>query len=185
MGFRQSGRHAAPVPSAPVQVRCADGNYATTGVLPRKPEEFARLRAWLADLDLLEELPEAVFLGMAAERDAPVDMAAIGAEDETTAILSAAREAIRLIASRLPAKEFFVTSQQRGFPAGAVLAPHEAFDDEHTVARGMQVPVEHPELGRTVVYPGTPYLFSADTSGPPPRAPLLGEHNALLDELAP
>lgn len=182
---RQTGRHAGPVPSAPVQVRCADGHYATTGVLPRKPDEFARLRAWLADLDLLEELPEAVFLEMAAERDAPVNVAAIGEEDETTAILSAAREAIRLIASRLPAKEFFVTSQQRGFPAGAILAPHEAFEDEHTVARGMHVPVEHPELNRTVVYPGAPYLFGGDVAAPPRPAPRLGEHNALLDDLAP
>ncbi|WP_260762556.1 CoA transferase [Mycobacterium sp. SMC-4] len=182
---RQTGRHAGPVPSAPVQVRCADGHYATTGVLPRKPEEFAGLRAWLGDLDLVEELPEAVFLEMAAEREEAVDLAAIGEEDETTAIVSAAREAIRLIASRLPAKEFFVESQQRGFPAGAILAPHEAFEDEHTVARGMQVPMEHPDLGRTVVYPGAPYLFGAGPAGPTRPAPRLGEHNALLDDLAP
>ncbi|MFI5507859.1 CoA transferase [Mycobacterium sp. NPDC051804] len=182
---RQTGRHAYPTPSSEVQVRCADGHYATTGVLPRKPEEFSRMIAWLSELELTEELPETVFLEMAAARTAPVDLASIGEDDETTAIMSAAREAIRLIASRMPAKEFFIASQQRGFPAGAILPPDEAFDDEHMVARGMHVPVEHSELGRTVVYPGVPYTFSASPASPPRRAPLLGEHNFLLDESTP
>jgi crotonobetainyl-CoA:carnitine CoA-transferase CaiB-like acyl-CoA transferase len=53
------------------------------------------------------------------------------------------------------------------------------------VARGMHVPVEHPELDRTVVYPGAPYAFSDSPTAAPSRAPMLGEHNALLDELAP
>ncbi|WP_232073592.1 CoA transferase [Mycobacterium stomatepiae] len=182
---RQTGRHAYPTPSSPVQVRCADGHYATTGVLPRKPAEFTRLIQWLTDLELNDELPETYFLELAAARDQPVDLSAIGEDDETTAIFSAARDAITLIATHLPAKEFFIASQRRGFPAGAILAPHEAFDDAHTVARGMHVPVEHAELGRTVVYPGAPYVFSASPTVAPKRAPLLGEHNSLLDELAP
>lgn len=182
---RQTGRHAYPTPSSEVQVLCADGHYATTGVLPRKPEEFTRMVAWLTELDLIEELPETVFLEMAAARSTPVDIASIGEDDETTAIMSAAREAIRLIASRMPAKEFFIASQQRGFPAGAILPPDEAFDDEHMVARGMHVPVEHSELGRTVVYPGVPYAFSASPTEGPSRAPMRGEHNTLLDKLAP
>lgn len=181
--LRQTGRHAYPVRSSPVQVRCADGRYATTGVLPRKPEDFTRMLDWLDELGLTEELPEAVFLEVGAAREQPVDLALIGVDDETTAILSAARDAIRLIASRLPAKDFFVTSQRRGFPCGAVLSPDEAFDDEHTVARGFHTPVMHPELGRTVTYPGVPYLFSATPAATPTRPPLLGEHNALLDEL--
>ncbi|AKK29492.1 CoA transferase [Mycobacterium sp. EPa45] len=182
--LRQTGRHAYPTPSSPVQVRCADGHYATTGVLPRKPEDFRGLIQWLQELGLTDDLPEAVFLELAASRDTPVDISLIGEDDETTAILSAARDAVRLIASRLPAKEFFLASQRRGFAAGAILPPHEAFDDEHTVARGLHVQVPHPELDRTIVYPGPPYLFSASEPGKPTRAPLLGEHNHLLDDLA-
>jgi crotonobetainyl-CoA:carnitine CoA-transferase CaiB-like acyl-CoA transferase len=180
---RQTGRHAHSMQSSPVQIRCADGLYATTGVLPRKPEDFARLSEWLAELGLTDQLPEAVFLDMAAARDTPVDLALIGEDDETTAISTAAREAISLIAAALPAKEFFVTSQRRGFPAGAVLPPHTAFEDEHTIARGFHVPVAHPELDRTITYPGTPYIFSETPTVPPVRPPLLGEHNASLDEL--
>lgn len=181
--LRQTGRHAYPTPSSPVQVRCADGRYATTGVLPRQPADYGKLTQWLDELGLTDELPEAVFLELAASRDTPVDLALIGEDDETTAILSAARDAITLIASRLSAKEYFLASQRRGFPAGAILPPDEGFDDEHMVARGMHVPVEHVELARTVTYPGAPYLFSASATTRPTRAPLLGEHDHLLDEL--
>jgi crotonobetainyl-CoA:carnitine CoA-transferase CaiB-like acyl-CoA transferase len=177
---RQTGRHAYYVPTAPVQVRCADGAYATTGVLPREPADFAELKGWVEELGVIDELPEAVFLDMAAGRDAPLDLAVIGHDDEVTAILAAARDAISLIAANLPAKEFFVQSQQRGFPSGAVLSPDEAFEDPHFAERGFRVPVEHPELGASFDYPGVPYLFSASPSGPPRRPPLVGEHN---DEL--
>ncbi|WP_299577235.1 CoA transferase [uncultured Williamsia sp.] len=177
---RQTGRHAYFLPSSPVQVRCADGAYATTGILPRRPTEFADMLAWLRDLDLEEEFPEAVFLEMAAGREAPLDIAKIGVDDETTAILSAAREAMGLIASRLPAHEFFTSGQRRGFPVGAVLTVDEAFEDEHVVARGFPLPVDHPELDRTVRYPGRPYhLHTADTPVPA-RPPLVGEHDRLL-----
>ncbi|WP_255507372.1 CoA transferase [Mycolicibacterium sp. 018/SC-01/001] len=179
--LRQTGRHAGPYPSSKVQVRCADGEYATTGVLPRKPSEFAGLLAWLGDLGLTEQLPEAVFLQLGADREDPVDLSAIGADDEATAILSAAREAISLIAANLPAKRFFVDSQRRGFPAGAVMSPQDAFDDEHTRARGFGIPVAHPELDRTVVYPGTPYLFGASPTSITRRPPLIGEHNELMN----
>ncbi|QLL08908.1 CoA transferase [Mycobacterium vicinigordonae] len=179
---RQTSRHAYFTPSLKTQVQCADGAYATTGVLPRKPREYTELLCWLTDLGLRDELPEAVFLEMAAARDALVDLALIGVDDETTAILTAAREAISLIASRLPAKEYFLQSQRRGFAAGAVLSPDEAIEDEHVAARGFRVQVSHPELGRTFTYPGTPYLFNTAPSAAPPRPPLPGEHNYLLDE---
>jgi crotonobetainyl-CoA:carnitine CoA-transferase CaiB-like acyl-CoA transferase len=182
---RQTGRHAYHTPSAPVQVRCADGAYATTGVLPRLPDEFAGLARWIDELGAGDELPEMVFLRMAAERTSPVDIAAIGEDDEATAMLGAAREAIRLIASKLPAKAFFLESQRRGFPTGAVLSPEEAFDDEHTEARGFRIPVEHAELGRTVLHPGVPYRFSASPPQVGARAPSLGEHTVeVLAEVA-
>jgi len=174
---RQTGRHAYFTPTVPVQVRCADGGYATTGVLPRDPAEFADLHRWLAELDLLDQLPEAVFLTLATRRDAPIDLAVVGADDEVTALMGAARAAISLIAAHLPAKEFFLESQRRGFPTGAVLSPDEAFVDEHTGARAFRVPVAHPELGATYDYAGVPYLFSASPAAPPRRPPLAGEHN--------
>lgn len=177
---RQTGRHAGTMRSSRVQVECADGAHATTGVLVRNPVELGTLHTWITELGLVDEFPEAVFLEMGAQRDTPLELAKIGVDDETTAIFSAARNAMTTIARALPAKEFFLQSQRRGLPTGAILSPEEAFDDEHLAARGFRVPVEHPELGRTVDYPGVPYLFSASPVQPPTRPPLVGEHNEAL-----
>ena len=174
---RQTGRHAYYHPTAPVQVRCADGLYATTGVLPRRPDEFEDLHQWLSELGLLDDLPDAVFLKMAADRDEPITLAVAGEDVEATAMMAAARDAISLIAANLPAKEFFLQSQARGFPAGAILSPEEAFEDEHSAERGFRVTVSHPELGKSYEYPGLPYSFSSTPSASPRRPPMLGEHN--------
>jgi crotonobetainyl-CoA:carnitine CoA-transferase CaiB-like acyl-CoA transferase len=75
---------------------------------------------------------------------------------------------------------FFVESQKRGFPAGAVLSPDEAFADEHSRARGFPVAVDHPDLERTVLHPGVPYVFSASPAIAGSRAPKIGEHTAAV-----
>jgi len=173
---RQTGRHAAAVPTAPVQVRCADGRYACTGVLPVLPRQFGALHAWLAELGLLERLPEAVFLELGAARDTRVDIADIGADPEGAGILAAARDAIALIASELSAYDFYVASQEHGFPAGAVVAPDEAFEDPHFVARGIQMEVEEPELGHSYRLPGPALPVSTALATRPTRAPRVDEH---------
>ena len=38
--------------------------------------------------------------------------------------------------------------------------------------------VEHPEIGRTVTYPGAAAIYTASPWQISRRAPLLGEHNA-------
>jgi crotonobetainyl-CoA:carnitine CoA-transferase CaiB-like acyl-CoA transferase len=173
--LRQTGRHAAIEPTSRVQVRCADGRYATTGVLPTKPADFAELYRWLGELGLHEDLPESVFLEMAAQREEPVNVSLLGADDEVTATLTAARDAITLIAAHLAADDFYVQSQQRGFPAGAIRSADEGFADEHFTARGFRRTIVHSDLGRTVEYPGSPFLSSR---GPMPalrRPPILAE----------
>jgi crotonobetainyl-CoA:carnitine CoA-transferase CaiB-like acyl-CoA transferase len=176
---RQTGRHANVVPTSSTQARCADGRYANTGVPPRTPEQFGRLRQWVLDLRLAEEWPEVFLLEMGMNRP-PLDMSRIGRDEETTAIFGAGRDALVLIASRLAAFEFFRQGQERGVPVGVVYAPEEVLDDPHFRARGFPVEVEHPELGRTVTYPGAPYRFLRTPWRIARRAPLLGEHNAEI-----
>jgi crotonobetainyl-CoA:carnitine CoA-transferase CaiB-like acyl-CoA transferase len=173
---RQTGRHASPFPTAPVQVRCADGRYVTTGVPPRNANEFAALSGWLTELDLVDQLPEAVFLELAASRDDPIEMSAIETDPEVAAIMTAARDAITLIAQTISAYDFYVGGQQRGFAVGAVMTPDEAFEDPHFVARGFQIEVDHPELATTFRYPGTSFHSTAFTHRAPRRPPFLGEH---------
>ena len=175
---RQTGRHASASPSGETQQRCADGRYANTGVPPRQPKEFAALCAWLKELGLDSELPEAVFLEMGARWEGPFELSKIGSDDEITAIFGAGRQGLRLIASRVPAQDFFFGCQRAGLAVGVVNAPEEAFEDEHFKARGFQVPVVHEDIGRTVVYPGAPYAFHGSPWAISRRAPKLGEHDA-------
>ena len=175
---RQTGRHASVTPSGETQIRCADGRYANTGVPPRFPDEFARLYRWLGELDLLAELPEAVFLEMGANWEGPFDLSQLGVDDTITAIFSAGRDALMLIASKVPAQAFFEGCQRAGLTAGVVNAPEEAFEDPHFAARGFPVMVDHPELGQRFRYPGAPFQPPLSPWAIRRRAPLLGEHSA-------
>jgi crotonobetainyl-CoA:carnitine CoA-transferase CaiB-like acyl-CoA transferase len=180
---RQTGRHAFEVPTAETQARTADGNYVNTGVLPRTPREFKGLLEWLEKAGLRDELPESVFLEMAAQRD-HLDRSKMAEDPEMVAMFTAARDAMTLISSRSSAKEFFLGAQEAGIPAGAVYSPEEAFEDEHFVTRGFQQELEHPELHRSFRYPGAPYRFEKSPWTLSRRAPRLGEHNEeVLAEL--
>jgi len=177
---RKTGRHASSFPTSETQVRCRDGLWVSSGVPPRIPEEFARMIAWVQELGLYEHFPEAVFLEMGADPKTCPSIADIGISDEATAIYSAGREALVLIAESMDAHAFFIGSQQRNIPSGIIYAPEEAFEDPHFRARGLQVQVEHPELGRRFRYVGAPYVLSASPWKITRRAPMLGEHQAEI-----
>ncbi len=182
---RQTGRHASTRPSGETQVLCLDGRYVNTGVPPRQAREFARLLEWLRELNLEEELPEAVFLEMGAKWEGPFDLSLIGTDDTVTAIFSAGRDAMKLIARRSSAQDFFLGCQRAGLSVGPVNSPEEAFEDPHFKARGFQVEVHHPELDRTIRYPGAPYKLPASPWRISRTAPALGAHNEeILAELA-
>jgi crotonobetainyl-CoA:carnitine CoA-transferase CaiB-like acyl-CoA transferase len=172
---RQTGRHATSGPTLPSQQRCADGRYVNTGVPPRTPREYGNLLRWLRELGFESELPEAIFLEMGSQRD-DIDLSKIGIDDEITAIFAAGREALNLIAGKVGAQEYFLGAQRAGLPVGVIYSPEEAFEDEHFVARGFQVEVEQPQLGRKVRYPGAPYHFVRSRGRISRPAPRLGEH---------
>ena len=183
---RQTGRHASTRETGPTQTRCADGRYANTGVPPRAPGEFASLLAWLRELGLDAELPEAVFLQMGADWEGPFDLSQLGQDDTVTAVFRAGRQALELIAKRVSAHEFFIGCQTAGLAVGAINAPEEAFEDEHFKARGFQVEVRHDDLGRSIRYPGAPYSLPASPWRISRRAPSLGEHtDEVLAQLDP
>ncbi|HTX50598.1 MAG TPA: CoA transferase [Caulobacteraceae bacterium] len=174
---RQTGRHAGVRPSQSTQMRCKDGRWVNTGVPPRAPAEFAQILGWLRELGLEDQLPEAIFLEMGAALPKPITYDLIGVDDEATAIFSAGREALALIAENLGAYDFFVGFQRRGIAVGVIYSPEEAFEDEHFRARGFQVVVPHEDLGRAFRYPGAPYKLPASPWRIARRAPRLGEHD--------
>jgi benzylsuccinate CoA-transferase BbsE subunit len=171
---RQTGRHAAPVLTPPVQVRCRDGRYATTGVPPRSPREFATMLGLLDRLGLRDECPSSVILELGAERDS-LNLADIETDPLVAEIFTSARDALFFLAEHMDARDFFVETQRIGLATGVIYTPGEAIADPHFVARGFPVEIEHPELQRSFTYPGAPYRFSA-TPWSARRAPLLDEH---------
>ncbi len=173
---RQTGRHAAIRPTGETQMQCADGRYVNTGVPPRFPAEFDKLLTWLRKLGLDEQLPEAVFLEMGAQWEGPFDLSLLGSDDTITAIFSAGREALKLIATSVSAHDFFIGCQDAGLAVGVINSPEEAFEDPHFKARGFQVPVYHNDLEQTFNYPGAPYKLPASPWAISRRAPHLGEH---------
>jgi crotonobetainyl-CoA:carnitine CoA-transferase CaiB-like acyl-CoA transferase len=176
---RQTGRHAAHVPTMETQERCADGRHANTGVPPRTPEQFGAVHAWLAELGLLEAFPEAFLLEMGRARER-IDLSRILEDEELRAIFGAGRAALSFIAQRLSAYDFFVGAQRRNIPVGVIYAPEDVIEDPHFRARGFPTQVEHPELGRSFTYPGAPYHLPASPWRIARRAPQLGEHNTQV-----
>ncbi len=64
-------------------------------------------------------------------------------------------------------------------------AAEALLDDAHLHDRGFWKEVEHPELGRSFVYPGEAAIYNGSPWRISRRAPLVGEHNAEIfcDEL--
>lgn len=174
---RQTGRHAAVSPTEDTQALCKDGRWINTGMPPRAAPEFAEVLAWMGELGLVDDFPDAVFLEMGAAREAAITFDQIGSDAEATAIFSAGRAALIHLAAAVTAYDFFVGCQRRGIAVGVIYAPEEAFEDAHFKARGFQVAVPHDGDGQPVRYPGAPYRLSATPWAISRRAPRLGEHN--------
>src|SRR5499433_1726017 len=69
------------------------------------------------------------------------------------------------------------TLLRNGLYLGAVRAPEQLLDDVHLHNRGFWKEVEHPELGRSFVYPGEAAIYNGSPWRLSRRAPLIGEHN--------
>jgi crotonobetainyl-CoA:carnitine CoA-transferase CaiB-like acyl-CoA transferase len=164
---RQTGRHAYPTPTPSTQYRCADGRYALVG-LPRDDHGWQRLKAMLTEAGLGEGLDD-------PSLDDPVSRAAQGGRIYNL---------IEVFCALHTADEIFHLGQEAGLTWGAVRAPEEWLADPHAAARGFLEDVEHPELGRSFIYPGAPFPAPASPFRVRRRAPLMGEHTAeVLAEL--
>ncbi|MFQ5380742.1 MAG: CaiB/BaiF CoA transferase family protein [Dehalococcoidia bacterium] len=181
---RQTGRHASPTPTIPVQARCKDGRYVNTGVPPRRPRHFATMIRWMEHHGIAEDFPMLPLLEAGRDRE-ELNLADIETDSEVQAIFLAGREVVNYIASNLTAYQFFEEGQQRGMQVGIVYSPEEAMEDIQYKDRGLPVEVQHPELGQSFTYVGAPYKFNKTPWSIRRRAPLVGEDNALLSAWDP
>ncbi len=79
-----------------------------------------------------------------------------------------------------PRDELVARAQALRLSYASVRGPEELFADEQLKARGYFVEVEHPELGRSFLYPGPPYRFERSAWRIYRRPPLLGEHTGEI-----
>lgn len=73
--------------------------------------------------------------------------------------------------------ELMEGAQLRRIPYAMVRSPEALPEDPQLNARGFFSTVEHPELGKTLHYPGGPFFFTKTPWRISRRPPLLGEHN--------
>jgi crotonobetainyl-CoA:carnitine CoA-transferase CaiB-like acyl-CoA transferase len=168
---RQTGRHHAAGPTPRTQFRAKDGTYVCALVGGRlNPKYIGELA------DLLDSY------GMAGDLRDPKykDPAVIAAN--TPHIID---DLVANFIASLPAEEVYHAAQDRGFTWGVVRAPEALLDDAHLHDRGFWKEVEHPELGRSFVYPGEAAIYNGSPWRISRRAPLIGEHNIEIfgDEL--
>jgi len=168
---RQTGRHHAAAPTPRTQFRAKDGNYVCALVAGRLNPKYVRDLA-----DLLDSYRMAGDLKEPQYQD-PAFIAA-----NTSHIID---DLIANFIASLPAEEVYHAAQERGFTWGAVRASEELLDDPHLHDRGFWKQVEHPELGRSFVYPGEAAIYNGSPWRIARRAPLIGEHNTEIfcDEL--
>jgi crotonobetainyl-CoA:carnitine CoA-transferase CaiB-like acyl-CoA transferase len=179
---RQTGRHANDEPTTPSQHQAADGKYVHIGFTQGTPPQLHAIIDWLEELGLRDDLAEAFWLDIGLERGG-VHFSELGQDVEATAVFGAVRDALELVVARLPAREFFLGAADRGLSVGVVMAADEVLVDPHFVDREFPVAVEHPDLGRSVTYPGAPFKLGATPWRISRPAPRIGEHDAevLLD----
>jgi len=73
--------------------------------------------------------------------------------------------------------ELYEEALKRGHWLVPIGSPKSVWEDPQLRFREFWEEVEHPELGRTITYPGWPIIQSETPWKPQGRAPLIGEHN--------
>jgi crotonobetainyl-CoA:carnitine CoA-transferase CaiB-like acyl-CoA transferase len=177
---RQSFRHAAVRETPPRLIQASDGGYVIIA-LPRYATEFRALVDWIVELGMADQIEEFFFLEMGVERGGVV-VGEVAADPIVAAIYQAGSDALRAVAEGLPAKEFFVSAQQRGLPAGVLLAPEDFMEDQHSRERGFPVEIYHEDLDQTFTYAGAPFHAPASPWRVRRRAPHMGEHTESVFE---
>ena len=119
---RQTGRHAAAIPTGTPRCCCKDGRWVNTGVPPRYAGRVRPHAELAARAGTGGAVPRRGVPGDgrgAATGQITYDL--IGVDDEVTAIFVAGRAALALIAANVSAYDFFIGCQRRGLAVGVDL----------------------------------------------------------------
>ena len=165
--LRQTGQHAAPTYRPTTQVLCADGNYIQVSTPGLTNHTWVQLVNWMKEVGVAEDLADEKY------NDDFYRATQLRHSNEIHA-------GIHRLLAKVPAHEAFIRGQGLGLAWAAVHAPEDNLDYEHYKQRAYWAPIEHEEIGKTILYPRG--LYSNDDLGSMPkrRAPHLGEHTRAI-----
>ena len=165
--IRQTGRHHGLTPTPSTQFVSSDDKLVNGfDIPPRSLDRWNRLVAWMDEKGMAEGLKDDKYRELISQgvRSGPE--------------MDFLRDRITEFIASQSADESYHGGQQIRLAWAVIRSPEENLDDEHfRDDRGFFPEVEHPELGKSFVYPGAPAIFSRTPWQMRRRAPLLGEDN--------
>ena len=163
---RQTCRHAQPSPTQPALFRCADERFVYFVLIVAEPKAWEALVRWIDAKGLAAQLTEPEFSDVAYRQ----------------AHFNEIQDVVECFFLVHGSEEMYKEGQAAGLPIGVLNAPEDLFGDEHLIARGFFIDVEHEGVG-TVPYPGAAYRFTSFGEVARTPAPRLGaDTGAVLAE---
>lgn len=165
---------------------CKDGwVYGYVGAPGGAP--WSELLQWMIDEGMAEDLDSEEYREFIGELNLRFlntimsDMASIG---RNLARLRHIDEVLRRFAKSKTKMEMYEGGQNRRLLIGIVSTPEDIAKNPQLQHRRWLTPVEHLELGNTILYPGPPYRLTETPWAIRRRPPQVGEHNEeVLSEL--
>jgi crotonobetainyl-CoA:carnitine CoA-transferase CaiB-like acyl-CoA transferase len=165
---RQTCRHAQPSPTQPALFRCADDRFVYFVLIVAEPKAWQALVRWMDGKGMAAQLTEPQFSDTAYRQ----------------ANFHQIQELVECFFLVHDSDEMYKEGQAAGLPIGVLNAPEDLFGDEHLLARGFFVDVDHEGVG-AVPYPGAAYRFTSFGEVARAPAPRLGaDTKAVLAALA-
>jgi len=127
-------------------------------------QQWETLVEWMEDEGMAEDLKDEKYRG----------------EEYRTSRINHILEVLERWTKTHTAEELFESGQLMRFPWAPISSLKEVLNNPQLKARGFFNDVEHPELNRSISYPGSPYKFSRSPAGRLKRAPLIGEDNVRI-----
>lgn len=166
--YRHTCRHAMPYKTSRWLFECKDGKYVLCLNTYLDEKRWRALVDWLASKGMEGELKDERYVQdtfRAEHMDKVCDV-------------------LEVFCKAHDADYIYHHAQSLNLPWAVVRAPEEMLHDPHfSEDRKAFVEVEHPELNKTLTYPGAPYVFNETPWEISHRPPLLGEHNQEFEEL--
>ncbi len=159
---------------------CRDGHvFGYVGTPGGAP--WTELLDWMVEEGEAEDLgeePYREFIGTLNLRFLTGLFTDTAALAEKIRMLAHLNEVLRRFLAEKGKWEVYEVAQRRRLLFGIVSTPEDIAENPQLQHRKWLTPVEHPELGETLAYPGRPYRLSETPWAIRRRPPQVGEHNA-------